>query len=197
MNEPDFRNVFQAVKLFADYDRPWAVCGGWAVDLYLGRVTRTHKDVDFVVFQSDQLLIQEYLSSRGWRLEKAFDGKVVPWQMGEWINLPVHIIWCKNPNCSPDFVELLFDEADEANFYFRRDPSITLPLEKMIVSSASGIPILAPEIVLLYKSALAEDQSYAEDFRNLLPALHSEARNWFADALEKMYPGHIWLKSLT
>ena len=35
MNDTDFSDVFQAAKIFANYDRPWAVCGGWAIDLFL------------------------------------------------------------------------------------------------------------------------------------------------------------------
>lgn len=196
MKDTDFSNVIQAVKLFADYDRPWAVCGGWALDLFLKRVTRPHKDIDFAVLRRDQLTIQEYLSSRGWALEKAISGQLIPWHAGEWIDLPVHTIWCKNAQAAPDFIELLFNEVDESNFLFRRDFSITLPLEKMIISSASGIPILAPEIVLLYKSSNAEEEYYTADFENLLPKFSLKRRNWFAIALKKLRPDHIWLKGL-
>ena len=194
MRDADFGDVFQASKLFEDYDCPWAVCGGWAIDLFLNHVTRPHKDIDFAVLRKDQLVIQEYLSVRGWTLEKAVNGQLVPWRVGEWISLPVHTIWCKNPKASPDFVELLFNEIDEANFLYRRDPSITRPLEKMIVSSASGIPILAPEIVLLYKSKNVEGSPYVGDFKKVLPNLSNEARDWFAAALKKLYRNHIWLE---
>lgn len=198
MSEADFGDVHQAVKVLADYDRLWAVCGGWAIDLFLNRVTRPHKDVDFALLRKDQLIIQEHLLSCGWTLEKAVSGQLVPWQKGEWISLPVHTIWCKNPKASPDFIELLFNEVDEANFFFRRDTSITLPLEKMIVSSPSGFPILAPEIVLLYKSVKPEeDPSAASDFKNVLPMLSSEACDWFAGALRKLYVDHIWLEGLS
>jgi hypothetical protein len=190
----DLEFVLEATKILADYDRPWAVCGGWALDLFLNRVTRPHKDVDFAVLRKDQLGIQEYLLSRGWTLEKAVSGELLPWRMGEWIDLPVHTIWCKNPKASPDFIELLFNEVDSTDFLFRRDTSITLPIEKMILSSALGIPILAPEIVLLYKSVKPEDPSASADFRNVLPELSSESRNWLAIALDKLYTGHVWLK---
>ena len=197
MNDADFSNVIQAVRLFADYDRPWAVCGGWAIDLFLNRITRSHKDVDFVILRRDQLVIQEHLLSRGWFLEKAVNGQLVPWQIGEWIDLPVHTILCKYPKASPDLVELLFNEVDEVNFFFRRNHSITLPLGKMIISTASGIPILAPEIVLLYKSANPEDPSAGIDFKNVLPELSPETCDWLADALRKLYPIHIWLEDLS
>lgn len=195
MSDAGFNNVIQAVKLFASYERSWAVCSGWAIDLFLNRVTRLHKDVDFAVLRKDQLIIQEYLSSRGWTLEKANRGQLIPWYAGEWIELPVHTIWCKNANTSPAFIELLFNEVDEVKFLFRRDFSVTLPLDKMIISSPSGIPILAPEIVLLYKSADINESNSA-DFENTLPSLSSERRAWLATALQRTNPNHEWLKEL-
>ncbi len=197
MSNADFSDVTQAVKLFAYYSHPWAVCGGWGIDLFLNCVTRPHKDVDFVVLRKDQLIVQEYLLSRGWTLEKAIPGQLFPWQIGEWIDFPVHTIWCKKPKASPDFIELLFNEVDDTDFLFRRNALITLPIEKMIISSASGIPILAPEIVLLYKSADAEDLFAASDFKNVIPTLSAERCDWLAGALRKMYINHVWLENLS
>lgn len=196
MNEADFDEIHQAVQVFADYDRLWTVCGGWGIDLFLNHVTGSHKDIDFAILRKDQLIVQEYLLCRGWTLEKAVSGELVLWQTGEWIDLPVHTIWCKNPGASPDFIELLFNEVDSTNFLYRRDTSLTLPLEKMIISSLPGIPVLAPEVVLLYKSARPEDPSASVDFKNVLTELSSEACDWLAIALNKSYTDHVWLKHL-
>jgi hypothetical protein len=197
MSASEFGEVLRAAKLLANYSKPWAVCGGWAIDLYLNRVTRSHKDVDFTVLRRDQLDIQEYLLSHSWSLEKAVSGQLIPWQPGEWINLPIHVIWCKNPNTFPDFIELLFNEVDEVSFHFRRNTSIMLPVETMIIPAMSGIPILAPEIVLLYKSVKAEDPAAAADFKNVLPKLSLDRRNWLAAALRKLYSDHVWLEDLS
>jgi hypothetical protein len=134
---------------------------------------------------------------QGWTLEKAIQGQLIPWQKGEWIDSPVHIIWCKNPNASPDFIELLFDEVENNHFLYRRDISITLPYEKMIISSLAGIPVLASELVLLYKSVRPEDSSVASDFQNVSPRLSFESRNWLTAALRKLNPKHLWLENLS
>jgi hypothetical protein len=196
MNEHGFEDVLKTVRALDGYHLPWAVCGGWAIDLFLNRRTRPHKDVDFAVLRRDQLVIQEHLLSRGWALEKAAQGKLVPWTPNEWIDLPIHVIWCKNPRASPDFMELLFNEVDEVNFCYRRDPSITLPVEKMIVPSPAGIPILAPQIVLLYKSGKPEDQLAATDFMNVSPRLSRDECSWLAASLRKFNPDHPWLEAL-
>ena len=33
---------------------PWFIAGGWAIDLFLGRKTREHADVDFALSRLDQ-----------------------------------------------------------------------------------------------------------------------------------------------
>jgi hypothetical protein len=60
--------------LLAELQCPWYICGGWALDLYLNRVTREHKDIDIAVARSDQWVVREYLRRRGWRLEKVSGG---------------------------------------------------------------------------------------------------------------------------
>lgn len=197
MNEAGFEEVFQAAKVLDGYNLPWAVCGGWAIDLFLDRTIREHKDVDFAVLRTDQLILQEHLVSKGWTLEKAISGQLFPWQRNEWIDLPVHVIWCKNSNASPDFIELLFNEVKDGHFLYRNDLSITLSVERMIVTSSSGVPILAPEIVLLYKSRYPENPSSAADFKNASPRLSSSSCDWLAAALRKSNPDHPWLHVLS
>ncbi|HKP75078.1 MAG TPA: hypothetical protein VJT67_06010, partial [Longimicrobiaceae bacterium] len=65
---------------------PWVIAGGWAIDLALGRATRTHGDVDVAVLRRDQAVLREDLP--GWEFEKVMDGKLVPWPAGEWLELP-------------------------------------------------------------------------------------------------------------
>jgi hypothetical protein len=62
-----FHELQAIATLMAGYAHPWAVCGGWAIDLFLARQTREHKDVD--VARRDQLQVRAYLVARGWRLQ--------------------------------------------------------------------------------------------------------------------------------
>ena len=54
---------------------PWAVCGGWAIELWLGRPIREHGDVDVTVFRRDQDAVRAHLEGRGWGLTVARDGR--------------------------------------------------------------------------------------------------------------------------
>jgi hypothetical protein len=174
----------------------WGFCGGWAIDLFLGRPTRPQKDVDLAVFRADQFTVRSHLASRGWALQKVVAGKALPWEPGELLRLPVHEIWCHQPAFFPSRLELLFNETDGANFRFRRDASIFLPLDRTVLPSDSGLPVLAPEIVLLYKAKAAASPHNAADFDSALPRLTAEARTWLGEALKKLHPGHPWLNFL-
>jgi hypothetical protein len=41
--------------------------GGWAVDLWVGRVTRDHDDIDVMVWRSDESRVHEALTEAEWR----------------------------------------------------------------------------------------------------------------------------------
>ncbi|MDQ3006514.1 MAG: nucleotidyltransferase family protein [Chloroflexota bacterium] len=45
----------------------YCLFGGWAVDFYVGSVTRLHDDVDLAVWLVDASRIAEMLQSHGWR----------------------------------------------------------------------------------------------------------------------------------
>jgi len=66
-----------------------------------------------------------------------------------------------------------------------------------------GIPYLAPEIILLYKSGKGSMQgAYAKprteiDFKAIMPLLSEESRKWLLDAINVANPdGYEWLDGL-
>jgi len=174
-SEP-FAEPLRAAQIMIGFPHPWCICGGWAIDLFMHRVSRQHKDVDIAVRRGDQLALRSHLVAQGWALEKAVDGQLAPWPEGEFIELPVHTIWCKNPNAQPDFVEVLFNEVSDGLFSFRRGQSITRPLADAIVLGDEGIPILAPEIVLLYKANNPSHEGNRGDFEVALPHPDADRR---------------------
>lgn len=191
MRSPELEPV---IHLMSAYPARWAVCGGWAIDLFLNRVTRHHKDVDIMMLWCDQALVHDYLE--GWTLEVAHDGKLQPWQRGEVLEPPRNTLWCKNPTFQPDFFEILFDEVDDQHFYFRRNRSIKLELEQAFLTSPNGVPIIAPEIALLYKSKNPAHEGNASDFRNALPHLNRTQLAWLKQALTIEYEAHEWLMAI-
>jgi len=191
-----FHDPLKIAALLADFHREWFICGGWAIDLFLNRVTRPHKDVDIAVLRHDQFAIRTYLTQRGWTLDKAIEGQLVVWAEKEWLELPVHTVWCKTPNAEPNFLELLCNEATLSHFLFRRDQSITLLRRQMSVQSASGLRLLAPEIVLLYKADNPDLLHNESDFQQVRGELPATSRQWLFAAITKLYPNHRWLREI-
>jgi Aminoglycoside-2''-adenylyltransferase len=62
----------QQLKLIGEFARiagslevPFWVRGGWAMDFFLGRITRPHEDVDLFVWASDSARLAEALEANG------------------------------------------------------------------------------------------------------------------------------------
>jgi hypothetical protein len=191
-----FDPVLRAAALFVGFPRPWYVAGGWALDLFLGRVTRDHEDVEVAILRSDQGGLRAHLA--GWSFEKVIPDSPSgrePWPPSERLEPPVHEIHAHRDAGTPDEMEILLNESDGRRWRFRRDMRVTLPLQRMGRIALGGVPVLAPEIVLLYKAKgpRARDE---HDFRETAPALDAEARRWLRRALTVCHPGHPWLPAL-
>ena len=177
--------------LLAGFDRPWWVAGGWAIDLFVGRRTRAHKDIEIALFRHDQSAVQKHLA--GWSLRKVVDHRLEPWLPGERLTLPVHEIHGRGPGGQA--LEILLNEHHRGRWVFRRDPAITWPAKLIGGRSADRVPFLRPEIVLLYKSRDAGPDDHA-DFERAVGLLDHESRIWLVGALQRHRPGHPWLYEL-
>jgi len=188
-----FAPIRELAALLSALDRPWWIAGGWAIDLFLRRVTRDHDDVDVAILRQDQRAIRSYLA--GWEFDAVVDGRRVPWRGGEWLTLPVHEIHGRRSAGTPREVEILLNEAANDDWVFRRDARITRPLADAALRDATGIPFFGPEIVLLYKAKDPKPKD-AADFARARPRLGFRRRGWLRGALETCHPGHPWIARL-
>ena len=82
---------------------------------------------------------------------------------------------------------------------YRREPAIIRDASRMSLRTNEGVPYLAPELVLLFKSkrdsgtVRAKDQA---DFEMASPMLDLERRAWLRRALTATNPDHPWLDQL-
>jgi hypothetical protein len=176
-------------RLLRDLTAPWAVAGGWAIDLALGRVTRAHADVDVALLREDQAALRAALP--GWEFRAAVDGAPVPWAVGVRLEAPVHEVHARPAAGAEDAIEFLLNERDGADWVYRRDPAVRRPLTRVFREARGGMRALAPEVVLLYKSK-APRAADEHDFRAALPLLDVEARRWLAAALRRADARHPW-----
>ena len=145
------------------------------------------------LLRRDQLALREHLV--GWELYYAADHELHAWPEGERLELPIHEIWARRPGDSQWRLELLLNESRDGHWLFRRDVRIERPLELVGVTTAAGLPVLAPEIVLLYKARHADPKDEA-DLAAVLPALGTKRRRWLRAALDLIHPGHRWVSLL-
>jgi len=184
----------------------WALCGGWAIDAFLGRETRLHADIDVSTFAPDQEALREHL--RGWQLmphgPTVGEANADAWD-GRWLEPPTHI------HARPDTgqplpgngiateedgfrVEFYVDRRDGGDWVLHREPRIAYPVRDAIRASAWGVPVVAPEVLLFFKSRDMRRRDRL-DFAAVVPQLGAEQRAWLRDAVAAA--GHPWLAGLS
>jgi Aminoglycoside-2''-adenylyltransferase len=181
-------------ELLAGLAAPWWVAGGWALDLFLGRQTRTHEDLDVALLRRDQQALRRHL--RGWDLRYATPEHTLESWDGSYLELPVHGIWARRSAgaTAPWTCEFLLNEERDAHWVYRRNERVTRSLQE-IGGLRGGVPFLRPEVVLLYKST-EDSPKNAADFDAALPSMEADARHWLAEALAKCDRHHRWLTKL-
>jgi len=196
-SEPDpFATPRRVAALMAGFPRPWYLAGGWALDVWLRGVTRPHEDIEIAILRRDQDEIRRHLA--GWEFDKVVRdvgglGRQ-PWREGERLEPPIHELHARRSEGEPRELEVLLNESDADDWRFRRDLRVSRPLSEMGLSVA-GVPVLAPEIVLLYKAKAPRPRD-EKDFRNASKRLSPEQRRWLRAALDTVYPGHPWIGAL-
>lgn len=191
-----FGLVQKVTEVMKGFERPWFVAGGWAIDLFLDRVTRPHKDIDLAILRRDQLTLQQHFG--GWKLSKAIPGRpgqLEPWNPGEWLDSPLHEVHASRDEGPLMTLEVLLNESSNDLWLFRRDRRITLPLAELGRLSQLGLPILRPEVVLLYKAKNPKGID-EEDFRRSSRLISKKGRRWLRGALADCHSGHHWITQL-
>lgn len=182
----------RVAALLQQYPTTWALCGGWAVDAWLGRTTREHCDVDVSVFIDEQAAVRNYFTD-GWLLNAhdRVDGDgSQPWD-GRVVEFPGHV----HAYADGFNLDIQLDRRDGDGWLFGTRVG-TLPIEHCIRTSPWGMPTLAPEALLFYKGLGLIRPHDEADFTLLAPTLTTNERAWLRGALAILRPEHQWLAAL-
>ena len=165
--------------------------GGWAIDLFLGRRTREHDDIEVAVgpsgFDAARLALADH------ELVVVGGGHARP--LSEQALAAHHQTWVRDTETGAWRLDLFREPWEGDTWVFRRDSRIRLPLERVIARTPGGIPYARPEIVLLFKAKAPSAKDEA-DLGVTLPRLDGPARAWLGDVLALVQPGHRWLATL-
>jgi hypothetical protein len=192
----------------SSYPRPWALCGGWAIDAWLGRTSREHGDVDLSVFDADNQQLLDHLA--GWDLiahtSVVDDNSTGRWD-GRLLPVPSHIHGRAPADagplpedgiCNPEqgwWLDIQIDGLAGDECILRQEPRVALPMSDAIRMSPWGVPASSPEALLFFKAALPRRRDW-RDFVALLPQLDARQIAWLRDAIARSYPEHPWIDAL-
>lgn len=211
--------MMEKLKAFmSDSKFPWAVCGGFALDLFLNKNFRLHSDIDICVFETDRKDVLNYVFDKAWHVyEFRGQGKVRPLERTILSDSGRNLM-CVNDGCDivkfypceddgllyhqffhtgmQDFyyLEFLFNRINGEHLVLDPEKGLQRKLSKAILAR-NGIPYLAPEIALLYKASNSDNPDYQFDYAQTYPYLNEDQRAWFLHGMKAMYPtGHSWIE---
>jgi hypothetical protein len=171
----------------------WYVVGGFAIDLFLGRETRPHGDLEIALPRGELAIVRERLA--GFALHTVRKGEVRALRPDEDPPAESHQNWVLDPHANAWRMDVMLEPGDADTWVFRRDETIRAPRGAMIGRSRGGIPFLLPQAVLLFKAKDTREKDRA-DFAEVLPSLDAGARAWLRAMLVRTAPEHSWLGSL-
>jgi hypothetical protein len=203
------------------FHHTWFVCGGWAVDSWLGRQTRDHGDFDITVSHDDHRALFDHLE--GWHLvaHTAFEPGAST--TDRWDGRPLrptdHIHarppgdangnaldrWIISPGSRPADgldLEILLNERRSGGWVLSPEPLVAVPLDSAARESPAGLPTVVPAILMFYKATAYQGQpgyprAYDKaDFLALRPYLSPADRSWLEGAIVCLQAHHPWLDEL-
>ena len=107
-----FSTCIKVNEWMSGFGGPWGIAGGWAIDLFIGKETRPHSDVEVAIFREDQHILKKVLQD--WSFEKAVNSEFISWDE-EWLELPVHEIHGVHKK-SGERLEVLLNEIKDSKW---------------------------------------------------------------------------------
>ena len=164
---------------------PWGIAGGWALDLWQGSVSRPHSDIEISCFLADLPTLLPDLDR--FEIAIARNKQLRPYELGTALPAPPFSLWLRRHGEPLWDFEIVSEAQVDEQWAYRRDPSIRRPLADVFMRAASGWPIIAPEIQLLYKCKQPRDKDLL-DLKRYVPVLDGTARLWLRSAVAAAHP---------
>jgi hypothetical protein len=180
----------EVAERMAGVTAPWCVVAGWALELFTRRAARVHGDLEISVPRGcfDDVVA----AFPGFEWDVTDSGELWPYaERAE----DSYQTWLRDPVSGRYRLDVFREHHDGDRWVCRRDPSITMSYDELILRTAEGIPFVIPEVALLFKAKAIRDKD-ERDFRRVLPVLDGTRRSRLAGWLDRVHPGHPWLAEL-
>ncbi|TDD42651.1 hypothetical protein E1263_42115 [Kribbella antibiotica] len=172
----------------------WCVVGGWALDLFRGRQTREHEDLEIATPLWDFDLLRERLS--GYEFFVAGREGFWPVDGAGPAYFEYQQTFVRDPSTGRWRADVMRTPDDGVHWICALDRSIRLPYDEAVARTPDGIPYLRPELVLLFKGLQTRPKDQV-DFEATAPLLSEAARRWLRAALaDASGEEHPWITLL-
>lgn len=183
----------EAARRLAGVSASWCVVGGWALDLWLGRDTRRHEDLEIAIPRADFPAVRAALA--GFDLYVVGDGETRALAADALPPADKHQNWVCEPAAQAWRMDVMLEPGDAETWVYRRRPGLSAPRAFMTGITPDGVPYLKPHGALFYKAANPRPKDEA-DFAVAAPLLDEAARAWLRGALERLQPDSPWIARL-
>ncbi|MEI8026617.1 MAG: hypothetical protein WCI18_09735 [Pseudomonadota bacterium] len=195
----------------------WFVIGGWALDLFLDAKIRPHKDIEVSIWRDQAGSLFDFYGEH--RIDqvvgnKRYESIYAPSDIDSRGHLIIrNAAFLEQQTLD---IELFLSPRQHGYWNFRKDSTISVPLASAVIQTASGLRVLAPHLVLLFKAwffpnmektigdAPQEEeflrkcwQVDCRDFETVLPFLSASQRDMLTGWLKEYVPGIPWLTGLS
>lgn len=176
----------EVIRLFERWLARWWISGGVALELHLGRSWRSHHDSDVSILRDEARELPVLLSD--WDIHVAAAGALTRWD-GSALAAQANQnnVWCRQVPEEPWCLDITISEGDRECWVYRRDPTLRVPWEDAVLRNARGIPYLAPELQLLFKSKNNRTKD-DRDASEVIPALDAGRQCRLRDLLPHDHP---------
>lgn len=172
---------------------PWCIAGGWALDLWHGRQTRDHEDIEFTIIRSDLPIFRKALFPLQFCTASSGIIELLPAHREP--RPDVFQIWCLDTAEHCWRTDMMLEPGGADMWVCRRDARISRPRGEVFAITPDGVPYLKPAIVLLFKAKHMRAKDKA-DFAGALPRMEASEKEWLKRCLDLVHPGHPWIGAL-
>ncbi len=95
--------------------------------------------------------------------------------------------WARRTPDGPWQLDVTVGEGDDTNWIYRRDPLVTRRWDEAVLHTSGGVPYLAPEVQLLFKSKDPRSKDVL-DAAEVIPGLTPDQLAFLSSHLDSNHP---------
>ncbi|PIK74688.1 nucleotidyltransferase domain-containing protein [Methylobacterium frigidaeris] len=172
---------------------PWYVAGGWALDVWHGRQTREHEDLEFAVIRNDADHFRAILNELDFFTVK--NGTIEYLHPSADLPSDVWQLWGGDMRQGCWRVDMMMEPGTRDLWIYKHDQTIQMARPDAVRVGTTGIPYLAPINVMLFKAKHRREKDQI-DFDLSRSKFSFDEKRRLAIWLDKLHPGHEWIANL-